>query len=126
MVGLRNPFLPIGIVLVVLGFGNWYTGLSKSVEYERLLSAGTLPAPIEDFDEFRELNADTNATLLRTLQRGSDESTIIYAKLDFYRVVQSGGRMLVLLGFFSAAAGMIHSWYRQRIADRGMASKRSA
>lgn len=126
MAALRNPLLPVGLLLVVLGFGNWYTGLRKSVEYERLVVAGKLPAPMEDVDEFRELNADTNATLLRTLQRGSVESTIAYAKLDFYKVVQSGGRMFVLLGFFAAAAGLIHSWYRQRIAERGMAPKRSA
>jgi hypothetical protein len=35
------------------------------------------------------------------------------AKLDFYRVVYSGGRLLTLLGMFCVAAGVIHFWYRE-------------
>jgi len=122
MVLLRNPLFPVGLVLMMLGFGNWYTGLDKTREHEELLAARTESAPEGNFDEFRELNARTNATLLRTLQRGSDESTIINTKLDFYKVVQSGGRMLMMLGLFCTAAGVIHTWYRRRVAERDLAS----
>jgi hypothetical protein len=117
---LRHPLLPVGVVLVVLGFGNWYTGMDKSREYMHTLAAGDHSPPIDDFDDFRELNAHTTATLLSSLQRGGDESSIVHAKLDFYQVVQSGGRMLILLGLFCAAAGVIRSWYRQRLADRDL------
>ena len=121
---LRNPLLPVGLLLVILGFGNWYTGWDKTREHEALLAAGKLPAPVEHFEEFEELNARTNATLLGTLQRGTDASSIINAKLDFYKVVQSGGRMLMLVGLFCTAAGLIHLWYRQRVAERGTAIPR--
>ena len=114
----RNPLLPVGLMLVVLGFGNWYTGADKGHEYEVLLAAGHLPANLADFDEFHELTARTNATLLNPIQRGNDESTFLNAKLDFYKVVQSGGRILILVGLFCAAAGLIHSWYRQRHVER--------
>lgn len=124
MSSLRNPLLPVGVLLVLLGVGNWYTGHGKTLEHEQLLAAAEPPAPSQQFDEFRELDAHTNATLLSTLQGGSDESATIRAKLDFYQVVQSGGRMLILLGLFSAAAGMIHSWYRQRVSERGGAALR--
>ncbi|HXQ24711.1 MAG TPA: hypothetical protein VN812_23740 [Candidatus Acidoferrales bacterium] len=123
---LRSPLLPVGLLLVVLGFGNWYTGQDKGAEYERLLAAGNLPAPVEQFEDFRELDARTTTTLLTALQRGADEYTIVNAKLDFYKVVQSGGRLLILLGLFCAAAGMIRSWYRQRQADRGLSAQRPA
>jgi hypothetical protein len=122
MSALRSPLLPVGLLLVVIGFGNWYTGWDKAAEHERLLAAGNLSAPAEHFEDFRELDARTTATLLSALQRGSDEHTIVSAKLDFYKVVQSGGRLLVLLGLFCAAAGMIRSWYRQRQVDRGTAA----
>lgn len=114
MWALRNPLLPIGLLLVILGFGNWYTGKDKGAEYEDLLATGNIPAPTAHFEEFRELSAHTTATLLRPLQQGSDRHALITTKLDFYRVVQSGGRILVLLGLFCAAAGLIRSWYRQR------------
>jgi len=119
MFAWRNPLLPIGVLLVILGFGNWYTGIDKGSEYEELLAAGHLQVPEQDFDGFTQLDARTNRTLLSSLQRGSDSSALVNAKLDFYKVVQSGGRMLVLSGLFCAAAGVIHSWQRHRRAERG-------
>ena len=116
----RNPLLPIGLLLVLLGLGNWYTGWDKGREYEDVLAAGHLPSDVGHFADFHELNARTNATLLSTFRRGSDEYTLVNAKLDFYKVVQSGGRILVLAGLFCAAAGLIHSWYRQRVAERAL------
>ena len=111
---LRNPLLPIGLLLVILGFGNWYAGRDKGAEYEELLASGDIPAPAAPFEEFRELDAHTTATLLRPLQHGSDRHTLVATKLDFYKVVQSGGRILILLGLFCAAAGLIRLWYHQR------------
>jgi len=118
----RTPLLPIGLFLVLLGFGNWYTGKDKSVEYVEILAAGKIPALAEDFEDFPELSGHTTATLLSPLQRGSDAHTSVTAKLDFYQVVQSGGRLLVLLGLFCTAAGLIRSWHRQRLAGRAAAS----
>jgi 4-amino-4-deoxy-L-arabinose transferase-like glycosyltransferase len=120
MSAFRNPLLPVGLLLVILGCGNWYTGVDKGREYEVLLAAGHLRTNITDFEEFHELNARTNATLLSPIQRGSDEMTFANAKLDFYKVVQSGGRILILAGLFCAAAGLIHAWYRQRQVERGL------
>jgi len=114
----RNPLGPVGLVLVVLGLGNWYTGLDKSREYEHLLAAGTVSTATVRFEDFDELSARTNASLLSALQKGNDEYTFVNGKLDFYKVVQSGGRLLVLIGLFAAAAAFIHTRYRQREAER--------
>lgn len=111
---MRSPLLPIGLLLVVLGLGNWYTGKTRGAEHERLLATGNIPVLAARFDEFQELNARTTATLLKPLQRGSDQHALIGTKLDFYKVVQSGGHMLVLLGLFCAGAGVVRTWYRQR------------
>ena len=104
--------------MVLLGFGNWYTGRDKSSEYEHLLGSGSLPAAVENVEDFRELNARTSAALLSRLQRGSDEHTFVNAKLDFYKVVRSGGRLFMLLGLFCAAAALIRTWYWQRLVAR--------
>jgi hypothetical protein len=124
MTAFRHPLFPVGLLLIVLGFGNWYTGKDKGAEYEDLLATGKLPSPVEAFEDFRELDAHTSATLLRSLQRGSDESALVNAKLDFYKVVQSGGRIFVLVGLFCAAAGLVRS-YRQHVADRSPTAARA-
>jgi hypothetical protein len=119
MGGLRNPLIFVGVLLMVIGFGNWYAGVDKGAEYERLLATWNLPTPADDYDDFSHLNAHTATTLLDPLQRGSDEYTLANAKLDFYKVVQSGGRMLILLGLFCCAAGAIRSWQRRHLGHRG-------
>lgn len=111
---LRHPLLPIGLILLAVGIGNWYTGRSKSVEYEQILASGNRPAPVEDFADFDELTAGTTATLLSNLRRGTDEYTLVNSKLDFYKLVQSGGRLFILVGLFCSAAGLIRFWYRRR------------
>ena len=117
----RSPLLPIGLLLIVLGVGNWYTGRDKRAEYDPLLAAGDSTGPAAHFEDFPELDAHTTATLLRPLQRGSDQQMLLTAKSDFYKVVQSGGRIFVLLGLFCAAAGLIRAWYHQRSAREGIA-----
>ncbi len=112
----RGPLLPVGLLLVALGIGNWYTGRDKALEHEQMLAAAKLAAPVEHFEDFGHLTARTTGTLLSSLQRGDDEYTIVTAKLDFYRVVQSGGRLMIFLGLFCAAAGFIRAWQQQRPA----------
>jgi hypothetical protein len=120
-----SMLLPIGVVLILLGFGNWYTGFDKGVEYQQLVADGTHAAPVADFEDFTELNGRTVRTLMAPLLRGSDEHTLASAKLDFYEVVQSGGRMLMLLGLFCAAAGLIRSWHRRVAMQRATAARPS-
>jgi len=115
MAALRNPLVPAGILLLVIGLGNWYTGLDKTAEHEAMLAAEGAAPPLQQFYEFDNLTARTNTSLLRAFQRGGDPLSLIHAKLDFYRVVEAGGRMLILLGLFSVGAGLIHGWYQQRL-----------
>jgi uncharacterized membrane protein len=117
MTRLRSPLILVGGALIIIGAGNWYTGVDKGAEYERLLAAGNLPTPVDDYEDFHHLTARTAATLLAPLQRGSDEYTLANAKLDFYKVVQSGGRLLMLLGLFCSVAGLMHPWQRRHAGE---------
>jgi len=110
-----SALLPVGVLLMILGAGNWYTGISRGAEHEELLAAGDIPTTAADFDDFPELSAHTTDTLLRRLQRDSDQKTLISTKLDFYRVVQAGVRMLTSLGLFCSIAGLMRTWYQQRL-----------
>lgn len=115
---LRHPLVPIGLVLLVLGAGNWYAGWDKIQEHERLLAASRRTAHRPAFDDFPNLTERTNEQLLRGFQGGSDTAELAGVKLDFYRVVHAGGRMLFLLGVLSLGTGIIQTAYRARNGRR--------
>lgn len=111
---LRQPLVPIGLVLMVLGAGNWYAGWEKIAEHERLLAASRRVVHRATFDDFPNLTERTNASLLRSFHGGSDRAELAGVKLDFYRVVYTGGRLLFLLGALGAGAGAIRAVRRGR------------
>lgn len=113
----RNPLLACGLVLLVLGAGNWWVGRSKMQEYsDRVTDAVATESPSR-LDEFPELNARTNAALLARLHRGLDSYTRSDAKLDFYRVVDSGGRMLAVAGLLLMCVALTHHRFAERFAQ---------
>lgn len=111
----RIALIPTGIVLVLIGVGNWITGHTKVIEHEHMLATSSVPARMQQYEEFTQLTARTNASLLRPLQAKNDERTAIVQKLDFYRVVESGGRIVTLLGMFTLAVAAIVAWYRRKL-----------
>jgi hypothetical protein len=113
----RNPLTPIGVVLLLLGIGNWYTGIDKIAEYERALAMPAAPPAVEAAEDYPDLTPRSRATLLRALGPQASDDAAVRAKLDFYRVVHTGGRVLTLLGLCLAAAGLIRSWLRPRPLD---------
>jgi hypothetical protein len=111
---LQSPLITAGLLLIVLGAGNWDTGIRKGAEYAQRLRAGKPAVSEQPAYEFASLDADTNAMLLKTLNRRRDPFAFIHDKLDFYEVVHVGGRLLVLLGMFLTAAGFVHRQLQQR------------
>lgn len=102
---VRNTALWTGLALIAVGGGNWINGQTKMAEYEALASQ---PVPVVgsgSAEEFPNLNERTTATLLDPLRSRTSGSSYVEGKREFYRVVLSGGRVLVLLGgFFVVAA----------------------
>lgn len=107
-----------GLVLVLLGFGNWVTGHAKVVEHEQLLASISTPVRVQEYEEFNQLTARTNARLLRPLQAKNDVRTATVQKLDFYRVVESGGRLVMLFGLFTVVVALIVRWYQRKVDTR--------
>jgi hypothetical protein len=104
---LRHPALPVGVLLFVLGIGNWLVSHNKLVEYRhRLVSVDSMEA-VGALDAFPLLTPRTNETLLARLHRGSLDSNRTAAKLDFYGVVQNGGRFFSLVGFALIAFAVV-------------------
>lgn len=110
----RHPALPIGVVLLILGAGNWIASSDKVVEYAR---RAELSVPIEaddSLDEFLMLTPRTNATVLDRLHRRVDYGSAD-AKRDFYMIVQSGGRFITVAGLLSIGLGLLGRWRRRRL-----------
>lgn len=108
----RNPMLPVGIVLVVLGMGNWLVSWNKILEYSQRTVDVEEPALLDDFPA---LSARTNSSLLERLNHRTVDYTLADAKLEFYQVVRSGGRTLSALGLLLTAAALLRTWRERRL-----------
>ena len=111
----RHPALPIGVVLLVLGLGNWVASRSKLVEYERRAHAPDPIAATASLEGFKRLTPRTSTTLLDRLQRRFGDYGATDAKRDFYTVVQSGGRFIAVIGLLLIGLGLLQRWRERRL-----------
>lgn len=111
----RYPVLPAGMVLLVLGFGNWMVSHSKILEYERRAHGPDVVERSESLQEFTHLTPRTNAMVLERLHRRLGDYGVADAKRDFYTVVQSGGRLIAVVGLLLIGVGLLQRWRERRI-----------
>ena len=116
----NHPLLPVGLVLLAIGIGNWWISHGKVIEYSRRLAASRR-LQAADISGLRHLDARTNASLLRRLHRGSDRAGMAGAKRDFYELVNSGGRLIAICGFGLFSVGAI-----RYIGDRNEERRRKS
>jgi hypothetical protein len=95
-----------GVVLILLGTGNWIVGLNGIVQYRRLVIA-TPYSNTELYRNFDELDARTDGAVLAPLNQ--EERTVSYAaaQMDFYHAVYLTGCFLFALGLMVAAMAFI-------------------
>ena len=90
-----------GVLLVLFGVGNWIAGAVRTRPYADFLELH--PGP-------RLPSQGLKADLLEPLDEERQERDVARAKLEFYQVVQSGGRFMVVLGSICLLGG----WMAQR------------
>jgi len=110
----RSPLLAVGVVLVVLGLGNWLVSRNKIVEYSQRVDTGGSIDRVGNLAEFPRLTPRTNATLLARLHRGLTDYTFSSAKLDLYQVINGGGLILSLLGLVLIGLAIVRTWLERR------------
>jgi hypothetical protein len=98
----KSMLLVAGVLLILFGVGNWATGAVRTrphAEYLRLH-----PGP-------KLRNQNLKADLLEPPDDERQERDVARAKLEFYQVVLSGGRFMVLLG----SVCLIGGWVAHRV-----------
>src|SRR5262250_1573850 len=115
----RHPALPIGIMLLVLGVGNWLVSRGKLVEYERRSGAAESPDRAGSLEGYTQLSERTNATLLERLHRRPRDYGVADARHDFYIVIHDGGRLIAVIGVLLIGAGALGRWREQRMRPPG-------
>lgn len=102
----KHPLLPVGLVLLTLGVGNWWVSRGKIAEYSQRLAIGS-GVEASDLSGLTHLDARTNASLLRRLHSLPASPGTAGAKRDFYVLVNNGGRLLAIIGFAVFSVGAI-------------------
>lgn len=91
---------------------------SKLIQYTERAESSSPVASIAPIDDLPHLTPEKNAALLERLHPRSGAYSFAQAKLDFYRVVNAGGRAFVLLGLLLMGAAVLR-WWRDRRTTSG-------
>lgn len=97
----KSRLLITGITLLCLGIGNWMVGSHKVTHYQSILPVAVL-----------EPSLLATGTWQLPTEEG-ERVNIARAKVDFYHVVVSGGRLLASIGVLCTIAALIRLRRRQ-------------
>ena len=100
----KDMLLVAGVLLILLGLGNWMVGAVRTRPHLEYLTQNPGPRPSSQ---------SLKAELLEPPDEERQQRDVARAKLEFYQLVQSGGRFMVLLGGICLLA----SWVARRFPN---------
>ena len=93
-----NPFFALGVVLVLLGAGNWIVGAVQVAHYRAMVEAGSKTGLEDSYRSFQELTPRKSREVLSRIHEEQEKYDAARVKVDFFHVVLKGGLLLVLVG----------------------------
>jgi hypothetical protein len=93
-----NSVMVAGLVCLVLGIGNWAVGAHEAAKYQALLRKTSQTGLEETYRSFQELDQQKNLDVLRRITDDREKYNAAKAKLNFFFVVLTGGRLLFVAG----------------------------
>ena len=97
-----------GLVLLLLGTGNWLVGLSGVRQYRRMVLAKSSPST-ELYRNFDELDAHSGAAVLAPLTQEQRTAAYAAAQMDFYHAVYLIGCLLFGVGLMMTLMAFIRA-----------------
>lgn len=111
-----------GLILMLLGAGNWLVGLTKTEQYSRTLARASAGGFDQSYLSFDELDDRSDSAVLAPLTRQERNVSYANARMDFYHATFLTGQILFALGLLVAMIGFIGAVRRD--AGRSMRSAR--
>lgn len=99
--------LVAGLMLLLLGIGNWIVGAVQITKYQGLLRNTAKTGLEESYRNFQELDLRKNEEVLQRISKDREKYNTARVKVDFYYVVLGGGRLLFFIGLFLTFFGLI-------------------
>ena len=99
--------LVAGLMLLLLGIGNWIVGAVQITKHQRLLRNTAKTGLEESYRNFQELDLRKNEEVLRRINKDREKYNTARVNVDFYYVVLGGGRLLFFIGLFLTFFGLI-------------------
>jgi hypothetical protein len=96
----------VGVVLLLLGAGNWMVGLNGIVQYRQLVAAAT-NSGTELYGNFDELDPRTDSAVLAPLTQKDRTVSYAAAQMDFYHAVYLTGCIIFALGVMVSLMAVI-------------------
>ena len=87
-----------GVILMLIGSGNWLIGLRRAQQYSQMIAETTQPRVDEGYRSFDELDAGSDRAVLAPFEAAQRKVSYATAHLEFYRATFESGRVLFLLG----------------------------
>jgi uncharacterized membrane protein len=95
-----------GLMLVVLGAGNWIVGLTKTRDASLMIAQAAHTAPSSDYRSFDEV--DSAAGVLTPFTEEEARVSYATARMDFYHVTFLTGQVMVIVGLILTFIGFIN------------------
>jgi hypothetical protein len=103
-----NAVFIVGVGCLILGIGNWVVGSVESSKYQNLLNKTARTGLEESYRNFQELDQQKNEEVLRRINENREKFNAARAKLQFFYVVLSGGRIMFLAGLVLSVGALIY------------------
>jgi len=95
-----------GLMLALLGAGNWIIGLTKTRTASAMIAQASHTAPSSDYRSFDEV--DSTAGVLTPFTEEEARVSYATARMDFYHVTFLGGQVMVIVGLILTFIGFIN------------------
>ena len=93
-----NPIFAFGVVLVLLGAGNWIVGTVQVAHYRALVDAGSKTGLNDGSAGAGGVASPKNTEILGRIHEEREKYNAARIKVDFFYVVLRGGLLLFLVG----------------------------